>query len=166
MNTLLTNALRQIFRRDLLKLRQEIVSYQDDDKIWTVEKNISNSAGNLCLHLVGNLNTYIGAQLGGTGYVRNREAEFADKGLSREELIQKIEQTIEVVDATLATHDDTLLQQTYPTKVFAEPMSTGFFLIHLTSHLGYHLGQINYHRRLLDTRTIKNFGNVYARAFC
>jgi hypothetical protein len=77
MNDTIIRSLRQIFRRDLLKLRQEIASYADEDKIWHIEKKISNSAGNLCLHLVGNLNTYIGAELGKTNYVRNREMEFS-----------------------------------------------------------------------------------------
>lgn len=159
-------ALRQIFRRDLLKLRQEIASYTDDEKIWHVEKKISNSAGNLCLHLTGNLNTYIGAELGETGYVRDRDREFSQKGLCREELILMVEKVIDVVDQTLSKFDDELLAKEYPVKVFAEKMTTGFFLVHLATHLDYHLGQINYHRRLLDVKKTTNLAHVYPRAFC
>ena len=143
--------LQQIFNRDLLKLRQEIASYSDDEKIWHIEKKIANSAGNLCLHLVGNLNTYIGAELGKTNYIRNRELEFSQKGLCKEELIDKIDNTIKVVHDSLANVTEDMLGEEYPLLVFSEKTSTGFFLIHLASHLNYHLGQVNYHRRLLDT---------------
>jgi uncharacterized damage-inducible protein DinB len=166
MSNVLIPALQQIFRRDLLKLRQEIASYTDDEKIWHIEKKISNSAGNLCLHLVGNLNTYIGAELGKSGYVRNRELEFAQKGLSREELTERIEKTMTLVDQALHSLSDDILKTEYPVVVFAEKMTTGFFLIHLASHLNYHLGQINYHRRLLDTKKLNGFSKVYPRAFC
>jgi hypothetical protein len=163
---IITSALQQLFRRDLLKLRQEISSYMDEEKIWYTEKNISNSAGNLCLHLVGNLNTYIGKELGNTNYVRNRELEFSQKGLSVEELISRVEDTIRVVDKTLGNLSDDVLEKEYPVKVFAERMTTGFFLIHLTTHLGYHLGQINYHRRLLDSKKkTSHYLNVYPRTF-
>lgn len=166
MNDLMIQSLRQIFRRDLLKLRQEIASYTDEEKLWQVEKKISNSAGNLCLHLVGNLNTYIGAELGQTGYVRNREQEFALKNLPKDELIRRVEQVMQTVDDTLAKYDDKILQAEYPVKVFADKMSTGFFLVHLASHLNYHLGQVNYHRRLIDFKKVNNFANVYPRTFC
>jgi uncharacterized damage-inducible protein DinB len=166
MNDPIIQSLRQIFTRDLLKLRQEIASYTDEEKIWYTEKNISNSAGNLCLHLVGNLNTYIGAELGKSGYVRDREREFSQKGLEKDELIRKVEETITVVDRALQSLSDEMLAREYPVKVFAEKMSTGFFLIHLSAHLGYHLGQVNYHRRLLDSRKVNSFANVYPRAFC
>jgi hypothetical protein len=166
MNDLMIQALRQIFRRDLLKLRQEIASYTDEDKVWHVEKKISNSAGNLCLHLVGNLNTYIGAELGKTGYIRDRDLEFSQKGLCIESLIEKIDSTMVAVDTSLAKYDDSILQSEYPQKVFADSMTTGFFLLHLAAHLNYHLGQVNYHRRLLDTKKVNSFAHVYPRAFC
>ena len=166
MNDHIIQSLRQIFTRDLLKLRQEIASYTDDEKIWHIEKKISNSAGNLCLHLVGNLNTYIGAELGKSGYVRNRELEFSQKDLCKDELIRMVEQTIEVIDKTFQSLTDEILTEEYPVKVFAEKMNTGYFLVHLSAHLGYHLGQVNYHRRLLDSRKVNSFPNVYPRVFC
>jgi uncharacterized damage-inducible protein DinB len=161
---MLIPALQEIFRRDLLKLRQEINSYTDDEKIWYVEKKIANSAGNLCLHLVGNLNTYIGAQLGNSGYIRNREKEFSQKGLSKAELIGLVDKTIEAVDQSLNEMTEEMLKEEYPQIVFSGKMTTGFFLVHLASHLNYHLGQINYHRRLLDSTTLVR-KNVYARTF-
>lgn len=148
---MLQNALKSIYKRDLERLKKEIESYQDESKLWIIEKNIANSAGNLCLHLIGNLNAFIGAELGKTGYVRHRELEFLQKNIPRTELLEKIEATIVVVEKTLDSVTEEQLQSDYPIVVFAEKMSTEFFLVHLTTHLTYHLGQINYHRRLLDS---------------
>lgn len=147
---MITEVLNKIIQRDLQKLKSEIESYKVESNLWRIEKNISNSAGNLCLHLVGNLNSYIGATLGQTGYVRDRDAEFSLKNIPRKELIQKIEDTISVVNKVLPTLDDDTIQKEYPLLVLKEKTSTEYFLIHLTAHLGYHLGQVNYHRRLLD----------------
>ncbi|EJL66538.1 DinB family protein [Flavobacterium sp. CF136] len=146
---MLIETLKSLFDRDLNKLKLEIESYQNESQIWEIDKNISNSAGNLCLHLIGNLNTYIGAEIGKTGYIRNRELEFSLKDVPRSELIEKIENTILVVNKALDTLTETDLEAIYPLVVFEKEMTTGFFLIHLSTHLAYHLGQINYHRRLL-----------------
>ncbi|MBO9585773.1 MAG: DinB family protein [Flavobacterium sp.] len=143
-------SLKSLFNRDLNKLKDEIESYQNESTIWIIDKNISNSAGNLCLHLVGNLNTYIGAEIGKTGYVRDRPLEFSLKDIPKSELISKIENTIEVINKSLDSLTEKDLEQIYPQIVFEKEMTTGFFLIHLSTHLAYHLGQINYHRRLLD----------------
>ncbi len=146
----MTEVLNSIFKRELIKLKTEIELYKDESNLWRVEKNITNSAGNLCLHLVGNLNTYIGAILGKTSYARDRDAEFSLKNIPRKELIQKIEETILVVDQVMRQLTSTQLEKEYPIIVLKESTSTGFFLVHLVSHLTYHLGQINYHRRLID----------------
>lgn len=147
---MLTKTLITLFTRDLEALKKEINLYTKEDSLWLVPEGISNSAGNLCLHLVGNLNHFIGAALGNSGYVRQRELEFSLKDVPREELIQQVEETIQVVASVLKglTEDD--LQQEYKHRVFKEPMTTEYFMVHLTMHLAYHLGQINYHRRLLD----------------
>lgn len=148
--TMVAECLNKIIQRDLLKLKSEIESYSTESNLWKTEKDIANSAGNLCLHLVGNLKTYIGATLGQTGYIRDRNAEFALKDLSKNELIKQIEETIEIVNQVLPTLSDEILQQEYPLLVLKEKTSTEYFLIHLATHLGYHLGQVNYHRRLID----------------
>ena len=142
--------LKKIFKRDLEKLKQEIASYRDEDNLWKVDKSIANSAGNLCLHLVGNLNAYIGEEIGKTGYVRNRDLEFSLKNIPQLQLVKMIEDTILVVEDGLSKLNENDLEREYPLLVFKEKTSTGYFLIHLTVHLGYHLGQVNYHRRLLD----------------
>ncbi len=70
---MLNELLSEFFERDIIKLKEEIVLYKDETNLWKVENKISNSAGNLCLHLIGNLNHFIGATVGNTGYVRQRE---------------------------------------------------------------------------------------------
>ena len=147
---MIIETLQKIFKRDLEKLKQEIASYRDESNLWKVDKSIANSSGNLCLHLVGNLNAYIGAEIGKTGYVRNRDLEFSQKNIPQTQLVKMIEDTILVVEDGLSKLNENDLEREYPLLVFKEKTSTGYFLIHLTVHLGYHLGQVNYHRRLLD----------------
>jgi len=142
--------LQKIFKSDLEKLKQEIASYRDENNLWVVDKSIANSAGNLCLHLVGNLNTYIGAEIGKTGYVRDRDREFSQKNIPQDELVKMIGDTITVVENGINKLKEEDLEKEYPLLIFKEKTSTGYFLIHLAVHLGYHLGQVNYHRRLLD----------------
>lgn len=142
--------LKALFNRDLEKLKTELSLYRDEEKIWAVEKDIANSAGNLCLHLVGNLNTFVGVQLGNSDYVRNRDLEFSDKGVPRSELVSKVDGTIMVVNNTLDNLDINRLAEDFPIVVFKEKTSVEYMLIHLATHLAYHLGQVNYHRRLLD----------------
>ncbi len=147
---MLIQSLKTLFRRDLNRLEQELELYRNEEIIWHTERGITNSAGNLCLHLVGNLNTYIGAELGKTGYIRHRELEFSLKNIPRAELLQKVAETILVVENALDTLTVEQLDEEYPMLVFDEKTTTGYLLVHLTTHLSYHLGQINYHRRLLD----------------
>jgi uncharacterized damage-inducible protein DinB len=151
---MLQQTLKSLFIRDLKSLRKEIENYQDESKIWDVEKSITNSAGNLCLHLIGNLNTYIGAEYGKTGYIRHRDLEFSLKNIPRIELLEKIDQTILVIEKALDALTDEQIQREYPLLVFGEKTSTVYFLTHLTTHLTYHLGQINYHRRILDIHAV------------
>ena len=147
---MLIETLKSLFNRDLLKLKSEIGLYQDEKNLWLTDKAIANSAGNLCLHLVGNLNTYIGKEIGKTHYVRNRGLEFSLKDVPRAELLQKIDDTIQVVQDAINKMKAEDLSKEYPMLVFDKKTTTEYFLVHLIAHLSYHLGQINYHRRLLD----------------
>lgn len=147
---MLINTLISLFERDLNRLINEINLYENEEDVWRVEKSISNSAGNLTLHIIGNLNTYIGKELGKTNYIRNRELEFSQKNIPRQTLIEKLNDTIKVIQETLIKASNTDLQKEYPILVFTEKTSTEYLLVHLTTHLTYHLGQINYHRRLIE----------------
>lgn len=138
-----------LLARDLNKLKDEISKYPDDRSVWMIRGDIANSAGNLCLHLVGNLNHFIGAVLGRNGYVRDRDAEFSLKNVPRERLMADIDQTIGVVTTTLSSMSETDLNEPFPVEVRGRVESTGFMLIHFLAHFNYHLGQVNYHRRLI-----------------
>jgi uncharacterized damage-inducible protein DinB len=144
--------IKSLFSRDLKRLKNEIELYQNEENLWIVDQAITNPAGNLCLHLVGNLNTYIGAVLGNSGYIRHREREFSLRNVPRIELLQKVDDTLNVVLSSLDQVSEEKLTEEYPILVFEEKTTTEYLLIHLTTHLTYHLGQINYHRRLLDTK--------------
>lgn len=147
---MLTNTLIELFKRDLNKLIEEINDYKDESNLWKLDGAVTNSTGNLCLHLIGNLNHFIGAILGDTGYIRQRELEFSLKYIPRKELIRHIEETINALESTLKSLSVEDLQKEYSLHVFKKAMTTEYFLVHLSTHLAYHLGQINYHRRLLD----------------
>ncbi len=144
------HSLIELFNRDILRLIEEMKSYKNESNIWVKEPNISNSAGNLCLHLAGNLNHFIGAILGNNGYVRHREAEFATKHVPLNDLKDLVEKTRITVIDTLTSLDEKDFTNDFPVKFLDQSCTTDFVLIHLAGHLNYHLGQINYHRRLLD----------------
>ncbi|HYC85598.1 MAG TPA: DinB family protein [Chryseosolibacter sp.] len=143
------DSLSRLFDRDLKKLEDEIRQYPGETALWKIAKDIKNPAGNLALHLCGNLQHYIGKVLGGRDYVRNRDLEFSAKDIPQSELIAQVAKTRQTVLSVLGSLDANLLGQQYPEKVFDYPMTTAYFLIHLAGHLNYHLGQINYHRRLV-----------------
>lgn len=147
---MLIETLKKLFNRDLERLKNEISSYENECNLWKTHHLITNSAGNLCLHLIGNLNTYIGREIGKTGYIRNRELEFSLKDIPKADLLEKIDGTTKIVNQSLDKLTEQELVQEYPVMVFDQATSTSYLLIHLTTHLTYHLGQINYHRRLLD----------------
>jgi len=146
---MLKEILIKLYQRDLAKLRTEIDGYANESDLWKTGGTIPNSAGNLCLHLTGNLKHFIGATLGDSGYVRDRDAEFSTPTSSKAQLLADIDSTAAVITSTIENLSDTDFEKTYPIEVFGEPMSTGYFLVHLTTHFNYHLGQIDYHRRLL-----------------
>jgi uncharacterized damage-inducible protein DinB len=145
----MTDSINKVMQKHLLQLKQEINSYPNERDLWQLSGEISNTAGNLCLHLCGNLQHFIGAILGNSDYIRQREAEFAKKDVPVAELQKLIDTTANIISVTLQSLDEESLSKTYPVQVFNQPMTTEFFLIHLTGHLSYHLGQINYHRRIL-----------------
>ena len=124
--------------------------FVDESDLWLLQGDVKNSPGNLCLHLCGNLQYFIGAVIGKSGYERNREDEFDLKNVPKNKLLQEIDQTKSAVYTALMAFNANKLGKRYPIEVFKEPISYITFLIHLTGHLNYHLGQINYHRRLLQ----------------
>jgi uncharacterized damage-inducible protein DinB len=146
---MIAQILTELYSRDLDKLRDEINLFSDEADLWKLADGVTNSAGNLCQHLTGNLQHFFGAVLGGTEYVRDRDAEFSSRDKTRAMLLSEIDAAEVSVRETLAKLSDEDLSKPYPIEVFGHPMTTAFFLTHLTTHFNYHLGQINYHRRLL-----------------
>lgn len=142
------HTLSELFARDLRVLANEINLYENEADLWIVRDGINNSAGNLCLHLLGNLQHFIGALLGNSGYLRDRDFEFAAKNLPRAELLAGIETTIGVVTSTLNQLSAAQIVAEFPVKKRDQTVTTEHMLLHLFGHLGYHLGQVNYHRRL------------------
>lgn len=138
-----------LFERDLNKLIEEISLYKNETDLWKIKDGISNSGGNLTLHLVGNLNHFIGATLGNTGYVRERDKEFSLKDIPRKQLIDEINNTSAIITNTLSSLSKDDLEKDFPVPMNNKISATGLILMHLLAHLNYHLGQINYHRRLL-----------------
>jgi uncharacterized damage-inducible protein DinB len=147
---MIIETLKTLYSRELHKLKAEIELYQNEKRIWHFEKSISNSAGNLCLHLTGNLNAYIGAGLAKTSYTRHRELEFSLKDIPKAELIKKVEETILVVEKGLNSLSDDQMKDNFPVVIWDKATEMEYTLVHLITHVSYHLGQINYHRRLLD----------------
>ncbi len=140
---------RTVFLRDLAALRREVELYPDEAGLWAKPPGVPNAAGNLVMHLVGNLRHFIGAQMGASGYVRDREREFGAAGVPRAELLAEIDACIRELDATLSSLPDARLLQIAPNAPQGITVTASLLLLHLSAHFGYHLGQVDYHRRMV-----------------
>lgn len=146
---MLLTQLIKLFERDIERLYKEIEAYSDESILWEVQNQINNSAGNLCLHLLGNLQAFVGHEFGGFDYQRDREFEFAGKNVPKSKLLADISSLKRIMISSLEGMDESLISKYYPKEIFGKPMTNEYFLIHLYGHFNYHLGQINYHRRIL-----------------
>ncbi len=147
---MIKEAFLEFFDRDLERLEKEIEAYTTETNLWKIEQSIKNSGGNLCLHLVGNIKTYIGNGLGNIGYIRQRDLEFSAKNVAREQLIREVKETKAIVHAAISNLTEEDLKSNYPIVIWGETTNTPYTLLRIHAHLNYHLGQINYHRRILD----------------
>jgi Protein of unknown function (DUF1572) len=147
---MLNNILSGFYERDIRKLIEEVNLFTDEQDLWKVEGAVKNSSGNLVLHLVGGLNYLIGSVLGQTGYVRHRDEEFTRKGVKREDLVQELEALIPMIQGTLQALSPDQMGAEYPLVFDDQKVPNSYLLIQLLSHLNYHLGQINYLRRVLE----------------
>jgi DinB family protein len=135
--------------RDLKALGREVEAYPDDASLWRTPPGITNSGGTLALHLAGNVQHFFGAVLGGSGYVRDRNAEFSRRDVPRSEIAEQIQAAVAAVERYLPKVSDATMAADYPEQIAGHTIVTGEWLVHLVAHLGYHLGQVNYHRRLV-----------------
>jgi hypothetical protein len=140
--------LAALFARDLTRLRQQVDAFPETASLWTTGPGVTNAAGTLVLHLDGNLREFIGRQLGGVPYVRDRSAEFSTRGLSQAELSQRAQALADDIPGIIARLSDADLGAAFPEQVLGVPVSNRQFLVHLSGHLNYHLGQVDYLRRL------------------
>lgn len=145
----LANDMCRLIVRELEGCVREVEAFPDDSRLWAVAPGVTNSAGNLALHLCGNLRHFIGAGLCDTGYVRHREAEFATRQGTRAEVVAELRATIATMQTTLGAMDDARLEVQMPGAPRGLVTSTRLFLLHLVAHTAFHLGQIGYLRRVL-----------------
>ncbi len=138
-----------ILDRELRTLARELEAYPDERDLWRLPPGIGNSAGTLALHLTGNIRHYLGACLGSTGYRRDRPAEFADRAVPRAELLRRVEAAREAVGAAAARLTEEQLDRDFPEAVGGVRVNTAEYLAHLVAHFAYHLGQLDYHRRVV-----------------
>ena len=150
---MLVAAVAAILDRDLQALAREIAAYPDERALWETPAGITNSGGTLAVHLAGNIRHYFGAKLGGTGYVRDRPAEFAARDVPRVTILAQIEEARAAVRAAAGRLTDERLDEDYPEVIAGVRVATEEFLVHLVSHFAYHLGQLDYHRRVVTRQT-------------
>jgi hypothetical protein len=145
----LQTELASLFQKDLSTLQQQIDAFSSEELLWMTLPGVTNSAGNLALHLEGNLREYIGRQLGGQTYTRDRPLEFSAKGIPKAELVARLKNLSVSIPPVVEHLSQVQLEAEYPQVVSEAHVSTQKFLIHLYAHLSWHLGQIDYLRRIL-----------------
>lgn len=140
--------MKTLLGRELRAMRREVEAYPDEDGPWVLLPGWPNSGGTLALHVAGNLQHYIGAVLGNSGYVRDREAEFTRRDVARSELTEELARADDAVERALDGLDPEALGRPYPLPVAGgRSTTTAAMLGHLLAHTAYHLGQLDYHRR-------------------
>lgn len=148
---MILNDFKFMFLRDLGRLKDELHGYSNESDMWQLVPGTTNSAGNLALHLIGNLRHFIGNELGKSGYVRKRDDEFNLKNILLSDLDSLIKVCSDEVAAAFDNNDQSVLSQEFPKEVSGQIRHTSFALLHLLGHFSYHLGQINYHRRFITS---------------
>lgn len=141
--------LAAILVRELKAIERELNAYRTEEQIWALPPGLPNSGGTLALHAAGNLQHFVGAVLGGSSYVRDRDAEFQRRNVPRSELIEELRRTASSVQQALERVDGATLDGDYPLPVANRRLVTSDFLLHLATHLAYHVGQLDFHRRIV-----------------
>jgi hypothetical protein len=141
---------KEIFSYNIEKLKEELMLFSSEESLWKLQGDIKNAAGNMGLHIAGNLKHFIGATLGNTGYVRQRDKEFSAKNIPREKIINELNEANEIVQKVLPGLTNEQLEKEFPLETFGKGRSVHFVLVQLTAHLSYHLGQVNYLRRMMN----------------
>lgn len=140
---------KELYSKHLKQLKEEIAAYKNENDLWKLSGDIKNTPGNLAIHMCGNLKFNFGTVLLNNGYVRDRDSEFARKNVPRNEIIKEIDSTIEVVTASLDNLTPKDLNKPFPSDIYGDEGTIGDIILRLAFHFAYHLGQINYHRRIM-----------------
>jgi hypothetical protein len=146
----MSSTLADFYERDIRKLIEEVNLFRNEEDLWRTRGLVKNSGGNLVLHIAGGLNHLIGATLAKTGYVRDREQEFIGKGVLRKDLVAQLEDLIPMINKTVASLTPEQMEAEYPIFFDKPKTSVSYVLMQLLLHLNYHLGQVNYLRRILE----------------
>jgi hypothetical protein len=146
---MLIDIVRAVVLRELAAVKRSVEAYPNDESLWILPPGLPNAGGTLVLHLAGNLQHYFGALLGGSGYQRDRPAEFSRRDVPRAELLAELDAARVAVENTIPQITADVLAAPYPERIAGHVLATDVFLVHLASHLAYHLGQIDYHRRVV-----------------
>jgi Protein of unknown function (DUF1572) len=141
--------LKVLYLREITTLERELDLYPDDASVWEELPGLPNPGGNLILHLAGSLQHFFGASLGNAGYQRNREAEFTKRNVSRSDLKQELSRAKFGVIAAFENLTEDRLTEVFPVQFADAPFSIRLTLLQFLGHLAYHLGQIDYHRRMV-----------------
>ena len=147
---MLNNVLANFYERDIGKLIEEVNLFNNEEDLWRIAGSVKNSCGNLALHIIGGLNYLIGATLAHTGYVRDRDEEFIREGVERKDLVAQLEELIPMINETVTALTPQDMEVEYPVFFDKPKTSTSYVLVQLLLHLNYHLGQVNYLRRILE----------------
>jgi hypothetical protein len=159
---MLPSVLRTLLTRELRAMRRELEAYPDDASVWRPIPGVPNTGGTLALHVAGNIQHFFGGILGRDGYKRDRDSEFARRDVPRKELLAGIDAAIASVERTLPKLNDGMLKAAYPEPIAKRSVETAVFVVHLATHLAYHLGQLDYHRRVV-TGDVKGVDAVSVR---
>ena len=146
---MLRSAVTTVMLRELGAVRRSIEAYPDDQSPWAERPGLPNAGGTLALHIAGNLRHFVGLGLGGVAYVRDRDAEFSRRGVTRAAIVAELDAAREALERGMAATTDAMLADPYPEPIAGRRVSTGDFLVHLAAHLAWHLGQLDYHRRVV-----------------
>jgi hypothetical protein len=147
---MLNNILAEFYERDLRKMIEEVNLFNNEEDLWRTAGSVKNSCGNLVLHIIGGLNHFVGATLAHTGYVRDRDQEFIRKGEERKELVVQLEALIPLINKTVSALTPEAMEAEFPIFFDKPKTSVSYVLVRLLAHLDYHLGQVNYLRRILE----------------
>ena len=147
---MLNSTLANFYERDIRKLIEEVNLFKIEENLWKTEGSVKNSCGNLVLHIIGGLNYLVGATLAQSGYVRDREHEFLRKGVERQVLVAQLEELIPMINKTVTALTEEDMGAEYPIFFDKPKTSISYVLVQLSLHLNYHLGQVNYLRRILE----------------